>query len=73
MVEQNDEHAIQDRTIFRVELEALINKHSIESLTGTPDFVLADYLIDSLDAFQRLQTRRKAWYADESEDPSPES
>lgn len=47
---------------FEGELTVLINKHSIESLSGTPDFILAYYLKDCLVAWQNAQTRRTAWY-----------
>lgn len=30
---------------FRGELITLINKHSLENLGNTPDFIIADYLI----------------------------
>lgn len=33
---------------FRDDLQKLINKHSIENDSNTPDFVLAQYLIDCL-------------------------
>lgn len=36
---------------FRKELEELINRHSMESGSNTPDFILADYLMACLRAF----------------------
>jgi len=39
---------------FARELAALINRHNIESQSDTPDYVLADYLIDCLDAWARM-------------------
>ena len=47
---------------FREELESLINKHSIENGSDTPDFLLAGFLEDSLAAFDRATIRREAWY-----------
>ncbi len=38
---------------FRKELEELINKHSRENVSDTPDFILADYLYASLEAFDK--------------------
>lgn len=35
-------------TDFQEELRALINKHSLEQDSNTPDFVLASYLVDCL-------------------------
>ncbi len=36
---------------FREELKSLINTHSMEQGSNTPDAVLAGYLCDCLDAF----------------------
>ena len=47
---------------FQEELAALINKHSVENETDTPDFILAEYLSDCLDAFGNLMGKREAWY-----------
>ena len=43
---------------FREELQTLINKHSLEGESDTPDFLLADYLNDTLDIFDKLMIRR---------------
>lgn len=43
---------------FREELQTLINKHSLEGGSNTPDFLLADYLNDTLDIFDKLMIRR---------------
>ncbi len=48
---------------FQKELAALINKHSIENETNTPDFILAEYLNDCLDSFSKLMEKRTDWYA----------
>jgi len=51
-----------NRQEFRRELEQVINKHSMENGSDTPDFVLADYLIDALDAFDKACSTRTHWY-----------
>ena len=33
---------------LRIEIEQAINRHSIENGSDTPDFILAEYLIDCL-------------------------
>ena len=38
---------------FREELETLINRYSRENKSNTPDFVLADYLVNCLNAYDR--------------------
>lgn len=45
-------------SVFRAELERLINRHSMESGSDTPDFVLANFLVDSLEAFDRAVRHR---------------
>jgi len=47
---------------FRQELEELINKHSLENGSDTPDFILAEYLMESLRAFDRATNARESWF-----------
>jgi hypothetical protein len=47
---------------FRQDLEELINKHSMENGSNTPDFMLAEYLMDCLRAFDKVMKRRDLWY-----------
>jgi hypothetical protein len=44
------------------ELKALLNKHSAENVSGTPDFILATFLIACLDAHNAASNRRVEWY-----------
>jgi hypothetical protein len=43
---------------FAKELEELINRHSMEIGSDTPDWVLAEYLCDCLDSFNNAVNRR---------------
>lgn len=52
-----------DTQTFREKLEHLINCHSKENGSNTPDFILAEYLDDSLAAFDKAVKRRSDWYA----------
>lgn len=36
---------------FRQELESLLNRHSLENASNTPDYILAEFLIACLKAF----------------------
>ena len=47
---------------FRTELIGLLNKHSLENGSNTPDFILADYLISCLSSFDTAVSDRSAWY-----------
>lgn len=44
------------------ELEDLINKYSRENKSDTPDFILANYLMDCLSAFEQAVVQRTKWY-----------
>ena len=46
---------------FRKELETLINSHSMENGSNTPDFILADFLTDCLQAFDKATVERHGW------------
>lgn len=46
---------------FYEELRALINKHSKENGSGTPDHILAEYLIGCLDVFDNTIKARANW------------
>jgi hypothetical protein len=52
---------------FRKELEELINRHSKENGSDTPDFILAEYLEMSLLAFDSAVNRREKWYGREKD------
>lgn len=43
---------------FQNELQALLNKHSLENDSDTPDYILATYLGRCLDAFSEATTWR---------------
>lgn len=44
------------------ELEQLLNKHSRENESNTPDFILAQYLIGCLMAWEEATRIRDKWY-----------
>ncbi len=47
---------------FERELESLINRYSQENLSDTPDFILAEYLLRCLAAWNHGVTAREQWY-----------
>lgn len=47
---------------FQKELEKLINRHSMENGCDCPDFILADYLMSCLRAFNFSTKAREKWY-----------
>jgi hypothetical protein len=50
------------RNGFREDLSALLNIHSMENSSNTPDFILAGYMLSCLDAFDTTVERREEWY-----------
>lgn len=59
-----------DRPLFRKELEAVINRHSMENGSNSPDFILAQYLADCLIAFDKAVMHREAWHGRTAESES---
>ena len=47
---------------FTNELSALINKHSVENNSSTPDYMLAEYIRQCLVAFEMAVNSRDKWY-----------
>ena len=47
---------------FKDELNRLINRHSRENGSNTPDFILAEYMNTCLKAFNKSVNKREAWY-----------
>jgi len=52
---------------FQKELEQLINKYSKENDSDTPDFMLAEYMIRSLEMFNDIINKREMWYRRKSD------
>ena len=47
---------------FTQELSDLLNRHSAEAASNTPDFILANYLEACLAAYNATIQRRDKWY-----------
>lgn len=47
---------------FRRDIEAVINRHSRENGSNTPDHILAIYLANCLRAFDMATHAREYWY-----------
>jgi hypothetical protein len=47
---------------FENELATLINRYSKENESNTPDFILARYMSDCLEAFTKASRNRESWY-----------
>jgi archaellum biogenesis protein FlaJ (TadC family) len=56
----------EKKDTFEEELERLINKYSMENGSDTPDFILALYIMDCLNAFNKTVRERESWYHTEN-------
>lgn len=50
------------RPDFQGDLQSLINQHSQENLSNTPDWILRDYICNCLEAFNCATKARDDWY-----------
>ncbi len=57
-----------EKLIFREALMNLINDYSKEGESNTPDYILAMYMEDSLEAFDNAVNHRNIWYSKDTED-----
>ena len=53
---------------LEMELQQVINRHSAENVSNTTDFILAQYLVACLAAFNTATQQRETWYG---RDPRP--
>lgn len=47
---------------FEEELRGLINRHSRENGSNTPDFILSNFMAHCLEAFEVATHQRETWY-----------
>ena len=47
---------------FESELNSLINRYSMENGSNTPDFILTQYIVACLTAFNVASRQREEWY-----------
>jgi len=66
-------HGSADAPDFISELRNLINKHSMENASNTPDFILARYLTNCLRAWNQATQQRETWYGRDARSTSPPS
>lgn len=52
---------------FRSELTGIINFYSLDSESDSPDFILAEFLEDCLDAFDKAVNQRERFFGRKDE------
>lgn len=60
--EDDQEQKMEEELTFEQELSSLINKFSLERGSNTPDYILAEYLIQCLKAFDCANKSRTDWH-----------
>jgi hypothetical protein len=55
-------------TKFEAQLANLINYHSLENGSDTPDFMLSEYLLGCLEVYNKTMKAREKWYGREKVD-----
>jgi len=53
-------------TELKKDLSTLLNRHSQENASDTPDFILAQFMLSSLNAFEAAVRSREKWYGRET-------
>lgn len=52
---------------FTIELEHLLNKHGIDNECNTPDYILAEYIANTLDLFKDTKEQNENWHSKKME------
>ena len=60
-----------EQPTFPRELESLINQFSQENESNTPDYILAQYLLGCLSAWNRAIQQRETWYGRDARPATP--
>ena len=51
-----------EKTELERKLKELLNSESRENDSNTPDFILAEFMMNCLDAFELANNKREVWY-----------
>lgn len=69
-VEAQPDNAVCPYHALEKDLTALLNSHSMERISDTPDFLLAQHMIESLRQFDQSTRARKFWYSPDMQKPT---
>jgi len=47
---------------LKKDLTSLLNNHSLESRSDTPDYMLADFMLGCLNVYENTIERRERWF-----------
>lgn len=57
----NESAAFDYRDSLKRELAEVLNRHSVENASDTPDYILAEYLVSCLDTWNHTAAQRAYW------------
>lgn len=57
---------LPEDTMLRSEISSVLNRYSKEGGSGTPDFILARYLLGCLELFDHTTRARDKWWSFEA-------
>jgi DNA polymerase I-like protein with 3'-5' exonuclease and polymerase domains len=60
-VQKKNESNIDDENLKR-DLSKIMNIHGIDTECSTPDYILAEYLIDCLKSYKKLDNANRTWH-----------
>ena len=49
-------------SLFVIEIAAVLNRHGAENGSDTPDWILAQFITDALEAWNKAVLAREQWY-----------
>lgn len=61
-VVENRAPKYEPRPTLEQALTTLLNRYSVENGSNTPDFILAEYMLATLKAFESASLERERWY-----------
>jgi hypothetical protein len=50
-----------NKDLLSVKIQEIINKNSLENGSNTPDFIIANFMVDSIDLLNKAIRRRDEW------------
>lgn len=71
IINLSDVEPVSKPDTFHSALRSLINHYSMENESNTPDYILAGYLSDCLDAYNNAIDLRDKFYGPPDEDDEP--
>lgn len=60
--EDAEKRALGNREELVREIASVLNRRCRENVSNTPDFILAEHMVQSLESFERTSRTREGWY-----------